>query len=113
MILKLLLNTQMIWVIFMKVLKNAIQKKKKKKKRKTLLVFDDMIVDMPTILLWELQTSERFNKWHFINSSNTDFQDYMSLYKKCTAKLCSVLVIDTTLASDNPLRFTKNILERV
>ena len=51
MILKLLLNTQMIWVIFMKVLKNAIQKKKKKKKRKTLLVFDDMIVDMPTILL--------------------------------------------------------------
>ena len=43
-------------------IKKCYSKKKKKKKRKTLLVFDDMIVDMPTILLWELQTSERFNK---------------------------------------------------
>ena len=43
-------------------IKKMLFKKKKKKKRKTLLVFDDMIVDMPTILLSELQISERFNK---------------------------------------------------
>ena len=29
----------------------------------------------------------------------------MKIYKKCTAKPCSFLVSDTTLPSDNPLRF--------
>ena len=33
-------------------------------------------------------------------SLNNDFQDFMSLYKKCTAKPCLFLVIDTTRASD-------------
>ena len=35
------------------------------------------------------------------HSSDIDFKDFMNLYKKCTAKLNSVLVIDATLASDN------------
>ena len=46
-------------------------------------------------------------------SLNMDFQDFMNLYKKCTAKPYSFLVIDTTLASDNSSRFRKNILERI
>ena len=33
----------------------------------------------------------------------------MNLYKKCTAKSDTFLMIDTTLTSDNPLRFRKNI----
>ena len=32
-----------------------------------------------------------------------------NIYKKCTAKQYSFLVNDTTLASNNPLRFIKNI----
>ena len=35
------------------------------------------------------------------------------MYKKCTAKPCSFLVIDTILASDNPLLFRKSLLERI
>ena len=35
----------------------------------------------------------------------------MNLYKKCTAKPHSLLVIDTTLASDSSLSFGKNFLE--
>ena len=35
----------------------------------------------------------------------------MKIYKICTAETYSFLVNDTTLPSDNPLRFTKNILE--
>ena len=42
MILKLLLSTQMIWVIFIKILKKKIQIKKEKVR----LVFDDMIADI-------------------------------------------------------------------
>ena len=49
----------------------------------------------------------------FNHSSDIDFQDFMNLYKKCAAKPYSFLVIDTTLASDNSLRFRKNLLERI
>ena len=41
-----------------------------------------------------------------------DFKDFMSLFKKCTAKPYPFLVIDDTIASDNPLRFRINFLER-
>ena len=37
----------------------------------------------------------------------------MNLYKKCTAKSYSFLVIDATHASDNPSLFRKNPLERI
>ena len=33
----------------------------------------------------------------------------MNLYKKCSAKPYSYLVINATLASDNPSRFRKNL----
>ena len=40
-ILELLLNTQMIWMIFTKILKNKIVNKN----RKMLIAFDDLIAD--------------------------------------------------------------------
>ena len=43
----------------------------------------------------ELQQTE------FNHSSDIDFQDFMNL-KKCAEKPYTILVIDTTLASDNP-----------
>ena len=49
----------------------------------------------------------------FNHSSDIDFNDFMNLYKKSTAKPYSYLVSDTTLASDNPLRFRKNLLETI
>ena len=45
------------------------------------------------------------------HSSYIDFKDFIKIYKKCTAKPYSFLVIDTTLPSDSPLRFRKNLLE--
>ena len=35
----------------------------------------------------------------------------MNLYKKCTEKPFSFLVIDATLASNNPLHFKKDFFE--
>ena len=37
----------------------------------------------------------------------------MNLYKKCTAKPYYFLVIDATVASDNPLHFGNNLPERI
>ena len=56
---------------------------------------------------------ENFNKLHLIIHQILNFKDFMNLYKKCTAKPYSFLVIDATLASDNPSRFRKNLLERI
>ena len=43
------------------------------------------------------------------HSSDIDFKDFIKIYKKCTDKPYSFLVNDTTLASDDPLRFIKNL----
>ena len=44
------------------------------------------------------------------HSTEIDFKDFMSIYKKCTTEPYSLLVNDTTLPSDDPLRFRKNLL---
>ena len=44
------------------------------------------------------------------HSSDIDFKDFMKIYKKCAAKPYSFLVNDTTLPSDDPLRFRMNLL---
>ena len=49
----------------------------------------------------------------FNHSSDIDFQDFMNLYKKCTEKPYSFLVIDANLASGNPSGFRKNLSERI
>ena len=43
-------------------------------------------------------------------ASNNDFKDFMKLCKDYTKEPYLFLVNDTTLSSDNPLRFRKNLL---
>ena len=43
------------------------------------------------------------------HSSDIDFKDFIKIYKKCTTEPDSFLVNDTTLPSDDPLRFRKNL----
>ena len=42
-------------------------------------------------------------------SSDIDFKDFIKIYKKYTKEPYSFLVNDTTLPSDDPLRFRKNL----
>ena len=44
------------------------------------------------------------------HSSDIDFKDFMNIYKKYTKEPYSFLVNGTTLPSDDPLRFRKNLL---
>ena len=69
----------------------------------------------------------RLNSTHYFIMSNTNKRelkqvasynssdiDFMDVYKKCTSKPYSFLVIDATqIALDNHLRFRKNIIERI
>ena len=43
------------------------------------------------------------------HSSDANTKDFIEIYRKCTDKPYSFLVIDTTLPSNNPLRFRKNL----
>ena len=43
------------------------------------------------------------------HSSDVNSKDFIKIYKKSTAVPYSFLVYDATLASDNPLRFRKNL----
>ena len=43
-------------------------------------------------------------------SSDIDFKDFMKIFRKYTAEPYSSLVNDTTLPSNDPLRFKKNLL---
>ena len=45
------------------------------------------------------------------HSSDISTKDFINIYKKCTDKPYSFIVIETTLASDNPLRFRKILLK--
>ena len=41
------------------------------------------------------------------HSSDINFKDFIKIYKTCTTEPYSFLVNDTTVSSDNPLRFRK------
>ena len=43
------------------------------------------------------------------HSSDINTKDFTNIYRKCTSQPYSFLIIDTMLASNNPLRFRKNL----
>ena len=61
--------------------------------------------------IMKIPNKREFQQIAINHSSDIDFKDFMKIYKKCTADKYSFLVNDTTLPSDNPLTFRKNILE--
>ena len=63
--------------------------------------------------IMKIRNKQELQQVAFNHSSNIDFKDFMNLLKNCTAKSYTFLVIDATLASDNPSHFRKNILEIV
>ena len=45
------------------------------------------------------------------HSSDIDFNNFIKIYKKCTAEPYSFSVNDATLSSDDPFRFRKNLVK--
>ena len=63
--------------------------------------------------IMKVTNKRELQKIVFSHSSDIDFRQFVNLYKKYTVKSYSFLVIDVTLASDNPSCFRKNLLERI
>ena len=45
------------------------------------------------------------------HSADIDYKDFMKMYRECTKEPFSFLTLDTTLPSNNPLRFTKKLFD--
>ena len=60
--------------------------------------------------IMKIPNKREFQQIALNHLSDIDFKDFRKIYKKCTAKPYSFLVNDTTLPSDDPLRFRKNFL---
>ena len=58
----------------------------------------------------KIPSKRELQQIEFNHSSDIDFQDFMNLYKTCTAKPYLYLVIDSTLAIDSSLRFRNNFV---
>ena len=58
----------------------------------------------------EIPNKRELQQIAFNHSCDIDSQDFMNLYKKCTEKPYSFLVINITLASGNSSRFRNNLL---
>ena len=66
-----------------------------------------------TFFIMKISNKKEVQQIALNHSSDIDFKNFIKIYKKCTAEPYSVLVNDTTWSSDNPLRFTKNLLEYI
>ena len=45
------------------------------------------------------------------HSADTEYKDFVKIYKECTRKLLNFLTIDTTLSASDPLRFRKKLFD--
>ena len=72
----------------------------------------DIRLNSTHVFIMEIPNKRELQQISIDHSSDVDFKD-MNIYKKYTAKPYTLLVNDTTLSSDNPFRFRKNLLEQI
>ena len=60
-------------------------------------------------IIEKIPNKREFQQIAINNSSNINTKNFVNIYRKCTDGQYSFLVNDTTLASNNPLRFRKSL----
>ena len=73
-------------------------------------VSKDVRLNSTHLFIMKIPNKRELQQIALNHSSDTDFKDFMNIYKKSTKEPYSFLVNDTTLPSDDPLRFRKNLL---
>ena len=71
----------------------------------------DVRLNSTHIFIMKIPNKRKLQQIYLNHSSGIDFKDFLKMFKKCTAKPYSFLVIDTTSSSGNPLTFRKNLLK--
>ena len=69
----------------------------------------DVRLNSTHFFIMKIPNKRELQKIVLNHSTDIYFNDFMKIYKKCIAKPYSFLVNDTTLPSDDPLKFRKNL----
>ena len=69
----------------------------------------DARLNITNFFISKIQNRRELQQTAINHSSDISSKDFENIYIKCTAEPYSFFVNDTTFASDNPLRFRKNI----
>ena len=70
----------------------------------------DVTLNSTHFFIMKIPNNRELQQIALNHSSDIDFKDFMNIYKNYTAEPYSCLVNDTTLPSDDLLRFRKNLL---
>ena len=73
-------------------------------------VLKDVRLNFTHFFIMKIPNKRELQQIALNHSYGIDFKDFTKIYKKCTAEPYSFLVNDTTLPSDDPLKFRKNLL---
>ena len=69
----------------------------------------DVRLNTTHFFIRKILSKRELQKTAINHSSDIRTEDFVNIYRKCTAEPYSFFVNDTTLASNNPLRFRKNL----
>ena len=72
-------------------------------------VLKDVRLNSTHFFVMKIPNKRELQQISLNHSSDINSKDFIKIYKKCTAEPYSILVNDATLASDNFLRFRKNL----
>ena len=70
----------------------------------------DVRLNISHLFITKIPNKRELQQIAINHSSDINTKDFANIYRKCTDEPYSFLVNDTTLASNNPLRFRKNLL---
>ena len=69
----------------------------------------DVRNDSTHFFIMKIPNERKLQESAINHSLDINTKDFLNRYKKCTDKPYSFIVIDTTIASNNPLRFRQNL----
>ena len=71
----------------------------------------DVRLNATHFFIMKIQNKRELQQIALNHSFDIGFKDFMKIYRKCTTEPYSFLANDTTLPSDDPLRFRKILLK--
>ena len=71
-------------------------------------VLKDVRLNSTHFLIMKIHNKRELQQIAIDHSADIDYKDFLKIYRNCTYEPYSFLKIDTTLPTDNPMRFRKN-----
>ena len=74
-------------------------------------VAKDVRLNSTHYLIMKMNNRRELQNIAINHSAETDYKDFMKIYRECTKEPVNLLTIDTTLPANDPLRFRKNLFD--